>query len=679
MMDEDFAKRIQRLPVGKKIKDAVYLHRESISMYDADLWEYVKEIGTRYRIEPHFNVVKIRSSGEKISFLSYPDFDEDPHPQLAESAAINLSTGKIGRHDYRQSSNPPILHRKENLVGPKHPLYSQWTALTENEESEGLYDDPTTIGLKKYWDYLLAQKGLCYDGDRLIRGERDDNDGKPMHPAADIPRHKTAIKRYTFSKPVQGLLEYGLLKEGKSFFDYGCGKGDDVRGLKALGHDACGWDPVHPSDNCKIPADIVNLGFVLNVIEDPQERADTLREAFSLTKGVLSVSTLVATSSTAGLGTPYRDGILTRRNTFQKYFRQEELRQYIESVLEVEPTAVGLGIFYVFRSPQDQEEFLSSRRRSSVDWENINRRLLRERKRDVRPRSDQLFEKHRDLFEGFWGKMLELGRLPTEEELPEGYKQICRLCGSVRRAKKLFVERYGEETLQESSEQRKNDLLVHLALSNFKKKVSWKHIPAALQTDIKTFFGSYAKANEESRKILYAIANSDLIARLCDETPFGVNDYKAFYVHKSLVPRLHPVLRTYSGCAEVLFGDLRNADVVKIHKRSGKVTFHSYDDFENQPLPELQIRIKVNLRTQSIDIFDHQAMSQQQLLYFKERYVAPEHPRRQEWEQFSERLRSLGLHENMGFGPTKQELLAFINGKGMDAEDFLGTEGSELD
>lgn len=77
-----------------------------------------------------------------------------------------------------------------------------------------------------------------------------------------IDRHKTAISRYNFSKPVQTILEYNLLEETMSFFDYGCGLGDDLRGLSAMGYSCSGWDPVHKKDEKKLKADVVNVGFV---------------------------------------------------------------------------------------------------------------------------------------------------------------------------------------------------------------------------------------------------------------------------------------------------------------------------------------------------------------------------------------------------------------------------------
>ena len=76
-------------------------------------------------------------------------------------------------------------------------------------------------------------------------------------------------------------------------------------------------------------------------------------------------------------------------------------------------------------------------------------------------------------------------------------------------------------------------------------------------------------------------------------------------MHRGLLERLPPVLRAYVGCAAALFGDLAQADVIKIHNASGKITFPVYDDFEAKRLPQLQHRIKVNLKTRWVQAFDH--------------------------------------------------------------------------
>jgi DNA phosphorothioation-associated putative methyltransferase len=65
-----------------------------------------------------------------------------------------------------------------------------------------------------------------------------------------------------------------------------------------MGLEANGWDPIHNSSAQKAEADIVNLGFVLNVIEDQIERTSVLKEAYDLSKKLLVVSSMITNSST---------------------------------------------------------------------------------------------------------------------------------------------------------------------------------------------------------------------------------------------------------------------------------------------------------------------------------------------------------------------------------------------
>src|SRR5689334_6100310 len=99
-----------------------------------------------------------------------------------------------------------------------------------------------------------------------------------------VARHKTALTRVALSRPLATAAADGLLDPNGSVFDYGCGKGDDIRHLRALGHDVDGWDPTHRPAVPRRPAHVVNLGYVINVIESPGERAETLRAAWNLSE-----------------------------------------------------------------------------------------------------------------------------------------------------------------------------------------------------------------------------------------------------------------------------------------------------------------------------------------------------------------------------------------------------------
>ena len=54
----------------------------------------------------------------------------------------------------------------------------------------------------------------------------------------------------------------------------------------------------------------------------------------------------------------YQDGVRTQRNTFQKYFAQDEFRDYLESTLKRHAIPIAPGICLVFRNQVDEQLFL---------------------------------------------------------------------------------------------------------------------------------------------------------------------------------------------------------------------------------------------------------------------------------------------------------------------------------
>jgi DNA phosphorothioation-associated putative methyltransferase len=127
----------------------------------------------------------------------------------------------------------------------------------------------------------------------------------PPNGKVKVERHLTAIDRDKLSAPMQALARHNYLAGNYSVFDYGCGKGDDVRELEAHGLDVSFWDPVYHSDGTKRRADIVNLGYVINVIEDRKERDQVLRDAFKFAEKILAVSAMLAGDATIGQFAPY--------------------------------------------------------------------------------------------------------------------------------------------------------------------------------------------------------------------------------------------------------------------------------------------------------------------------------------------------------------------------------------
>ena len=64
-------------------------------------------------------------------------------------------------------------------------------------------------------------------------------------------------------------------------------------------------------------------------------------------------------------------------------------------------------------------------------------------------------------------------------------------------------------------------------------------------------------------------------------------------------------------------------------------------------------RVKIDLRRLFVLVVDHGEDRQHQILFFKERFLGPEHPGRESMERYRRRLRKLGINESM-LGPNDQ-------------------------
>jgi hypothetical protein len=391
----EYQQLVAQIPFGKRMPGVLYVFRDEALDIGEKMNALVARWSALYEAGPEFNVIKFRVDVFGVSFLSYPDFFTVAHPELRKAITIDLARSKCRRTDYSRNVNPPILHRKDTFLPEQHPARSKFVALTESEEAAGLYAETSTIGFKLNWERLLSEKGLAIGGHRLTKVDAIDERKPRLFRTPIVERHRTALARCELSKPVRTLLEYGQLRTTMTFFDYGCGQGADIEGLRQLGHFAEGWDPTHRRDTSKTEADVVNLGYVLNVIEDPVERLETLLDAFRHARKLLVVSALIRETVETSTATAFRDGVLTKRNTFQKFFEQQELQQYIEDALEATAVPVSLGIFYVFRHPADQQDFISARTRRAIDWTQIASRLGVRLRRAHKSRWEILYEMHK--------------------------------------------------------------------------------------------------------------------------------------------------------------------------------------------------------------------------------------------------------------------------------------------
>jgi DNA phosphorothioation-associated putative methyltransferase len=597
---------------------------------------------------------------------------------LLESWQVDLASSHVGYRTYQNSFNPPILHRKELMLADDHPRRREFEALTQMAESIGLFKDPTRIGFREQWLGLVRETGYRIIGHELVPIANEETAEGPYDVPGDdasIARYRTALVRYGFSAPIQALSRYGFIHSSADVFDYGCGRGDDVRGLSANGIAVRGWDPHYAPDETKREADVVNLGFVINVIEDFEERTTALRGAYALTKGVLAVAAMLR-SQDVPAGRPYRDGFLTSRNTFQKYYSQAELGRFIADVLGEEPIPVSPGLFFVFRDKDLEQRFRAGRQRST----HLLQQLARPEPAPVRtPRPNRArlkYEANCVPLDALWNGWLQLGREPDETEIDiEHVDALIQAFGSLTRARRFIFGIKDRTLVDRAREARIADLTVYFALAQFAKREPYRLLEAGVQRDIRAFFGDYKTAQLSARHVLFKISDVEAITAACSaaaERGLGyLEGGHSLQLHTSLVERLPSLLRIYVACGALVYGDVQDADLVKIHIASGKLTLMKFDDFEGCPLPRMVQRVKLSLRSQDIEIFDYGERFRPPYLYFKSRYVNEEFPRYAEQLAFDEKLAELDhILDFSGYGPSPTEFDALLERNHWSVEGF---------
>jgi DNA phosphorothioation-associated putative methyltransferase len=662
--------------LGKKVLNNVYWHCSLTGSQDCEIQQTIKAAETLANLQPNhdYNVVKYDNKSNVLSLLWYPNFFEDPFPALEKSYRIDLTVQRVEKRSYQTSFNPPILHRKELLVGKDAPNIEQFRQLTETAEQLGLFENPIQIGFKQAWENLIAEKGfqlIDYQFVPIGNDDATDNVSLWSFESSSISRHLTALSRSNLSAPMQCLARHGFLDGSLTVFDYGCGKGDDIRNLSANDITVSGWDPHYAPDHPKHGADIVNLGFVINVIEKYQERLEALIGAYDLAEQVLVVSAMLFNQN-AFKGQAFNDGVITQRNTFQKYFTQSELKDFISETLETDTIPVAPGIFFVFKNQDAEQRFLLGRQRSQ-------RNVLRLSHRPISPaepklsRNGKKYLAYKPFIDSLWLKMLELGRLPDKSEI-NSLIELTEAFGSISKAIRFTLDNNEEALFVQARQSRIEDLITYFALQAFSKRKQYRNLEAGLQRDIKAFFGDYQNAIETAKAILFKISNAELIYEACQyatEQGLGHLDKgEALHLHTSMVKELPALLRIYIGCATILYGDIEQTDLIKIHIQSGKLSLMRYDDFEDQPIPRLLERVKINLREQAFDLYEYGEEFEPTYVYVKSKFINEKFPHYAEQLNFDEQLQALNIFDLSGYGPKPEEFRHTLSSARWEIDGF---------
>lgn len=628
---------------GKRVGGALYLHVSAVPGADQAMRERIERAAVAAE-RPDWNVAKVQ--GDAVSLLTYEAFDEVAFPALLAAVRVNLSDGIVTRTDYRERANPPILHRKEILLRPDDPRRPAFAALTRLADEHKLFAEPHRIGTRKAWLERVEAAGLVVQGARLLPRET-----VPV----DVVRHRTAIIRRDLSQPVQMLVSHRIVTESTSVLDYGCGQGDDVAALAAGGFQAFGWDPHYAPDGPRRPADVVNLGFVLNVIEDRHERAETLMAAYGFARRALSIAVMPLGKYTFDGLKPYGDGYVTARGTFQKYFAQQELRDFIAKALGEAPVAFAPGIFVVFRDKELEQEVLLKRQARAI----VRPVGLRppERERRAVPARPELAERIRPELDTLWAALVERGRVLDAEEFPDGLHDRLRAAKVVpaRAVEICLSDQANRDQLATAAATRREDLLIHLSLTLFPGAPRYTTLARSIQRDLRAFFGSHATAIQAANALLFSVGKADTvrdgISAAVTAGLGAMRDRDTFRIHAPVLNRLPAVLRVLVGCAGVLRGGTEGADFIDIKTDGRRVAFIACTDAEAR-LPVYTERTRVDLGRLRVTVDQPEGM----ILYLKGRFLPADAPGVAEQILFDQKLIDAGIVDAEGKGPRHAEL-----------------------
>lgn len=417
-----------------------------------------------------------------------------------------------------------------------------------------------------------------------------------------IVRHKTAIKRDRFSLPIRTAISRGLLKKNFDVLDYGCGHGDDVKLLINNGFKALGWDPHYsPSLPTQTTYDFVNLGFVLNVIEDPDERAQTLQKAYDYSNKVTLVSCMLSGDMNQKISRPFNDGFVSSAGTFQKYYLQSELREYIEQEIKVTAHAIGPGIFAIIKDPELLEDFEYLSLPESNSSHHRNRTVLKEFNFEILSSHKNRLASRKKLFTVSYDFFSRHARFPTFEEAIS-LNQGAIIHNELKHILLKLNQTLDQTYVTQVSESVQNELLKKFCIRKFIKLRESFPLTQTLKRDIRNLFKNQTNLKRKADLLLFELGNSALIkqdVQAAVSAKCGVTLNEKFIFHKRKLSELPLRLQTLIALANYLCGNFDEPSLYQIHLNSPKVSMLDFYDFENSAVPILKTRKKVDFMSNS--------------------------------------------------------------------------------
>src|SRR4051812_3427656 len=160
---------------------------------------------------------------------------------------------------------------------------------------------------------------------------------------------------------------------------------------------------------------------------------------------------------------------------------------------------------------------------------------------------------------------------------------------------------------------------------------------------MRAFFGTYTRACAEADELLFKAGDAGAIDAACKRSAVGKLLPDDLYVHRSALDALEPVLRIYEGCGRAYLGEVEGANIIKIHRRSGKLSYLVYPDFETAPHPALLRSVRLSLRTRQLDCTDYGKSANPPVLHRKETFLHCDHPLHEKFSRLTRQEENRGL------------------------------------
>ncbi|MFC5247370.1 DNA phosphorothioation-associated putative methyltransferase [Streptomyces nigrescens] len=438
-------------------------------------------------------------------------------------------------------------------------------------------------------------------------------------------RRRTAIARLRLSIPARQALGDRQLGEGRTVLDYGCGRGDDVAALERLGCAVSGWDPYYLNDTPTRPAEVVMLTYVLNVVEDPGERRETLRRAWDLAQDLLVVSARLTWERRKVKGEEFGDGILTSRRTFQYLFGAGELRAYVAEVTGARAVSAAPGVVYAFKDNAARMQYLAQRIVPDADW------LASADTASALASVVDYVERR--------------GRQPRIDEVPRPTAELLAQFtpGELQR---LTRDSADATKVSEGAKRSTLNTLLYLAVELFNGRGPFSSLPHSVQLNVRAFFASYKEACRRADRLLLKLRDDAYVRGAMNGSATGKLTPTALYVHRRAVDRIPVVLRLYEHCASIAAGRPASWTVLKLKHKGRAVSWLDYPEFDTDPHPRIHSSYTVDMRTLESSRIFYEESENRPLLHRKHEFLAPDDPAGPRYRRLTESEVNAGLYEH---------------------------------